>query len=158
MRYDRKIVDRSRDGITLDCQGLDPFTLFMAKVLPTQSRATSDEYWVTNTRDVHTATAPAYGVIRVADVDDQHDRIAGGRLLQRAHLQATAAGLGVHHMNQITECIARDEGLGRPDRFAGRWQEILGFDASEGLLSFRVGYPLRDTHPSPRRDLTDVLA
>lgn len=157
MRYDRGQVDRERDGMTLDCQGMDGFTLFWAKVLPGQSRGTGDAYWVSNVRDVHTATAAAYGVVRVDDVVDPAQRVAGGRLLQRVHLAATVAGVAVHHMNQVTECIARDAGLGVADRFGADWERATGLAAGESLLAFRVGYPQRTAHPSPRRELAEVL-
>ena len=62
---------------------------------------------------MHTATAAAYGVILVDDVADRAAQVAGGRLLARMHLSATANGLGFHHMNQITERIERDRALGR---------------------------------------------
>lgn len=157
-RNDRADIDAHRDGLTLDCQGLDPFTLFMAKILPAQSRSGGDAFWVEATREVHTATAAAYGVIRVPDVSDPAARLAGGRLLQRIHLAATDRGLGLQHMNQITERIARDAALGNPDRFASRWSQVIGIPAAEGLVSFRIGHPERDPNPSPRRPLDAVLA
>ena len=45
------------------------------------------------TRDVHTKTAAAYGVITVADPHDPAIQLIGGRLLQRIHLGATHRGL-----------------------------------------------------------------
>ena len=156
-RNDRSDIDRHRDGLTLDCQGLDGFTLFMAKILPAQSRAGGDQFWVTATRDVHTATAAAYGVICVPDTANPEQRLHGGRLLQHVHLAATTAGLGLHHMNQITERIARDAAQQLPDRFSDRWSDIIGIPAQEGLVSFRVGNPARLPNPSPRRPLADVL-
>lgn len=155
-RNDRSDVDRHRDGLTLDCQGLDSFTLFMAKVLPAQSRAKGDEFWVNTTRDVHTKTAAAYGIVRVADVRDATSRLAGGRLLQHVHLAATVSGLAMQHMNQITERIARDAATGQPDRFSSPWSEVIGFPAGQGLLSFRIGHPEHAANPSPRRRLEDI--
>lgn len=156
-RSDRADIDRHRDGLTLDCQGLDGFTLFMAKILPAQSRTGGDAFWVNATRDTHTATARAYGVVRVADTEDPHARLAAGRVLQHTHLAATAAGLGLHHMNQVTERIARDAVLGNPDTFSGRWAEATGIAAGQSLLAFRVGYPERTPNPSPRRDLAEIV-
>lgn len=155
-RNDRADIDRHRDGLTLDCQGLDGFTLFMAKVLPAQSRQDGDAFWVKTTRDVHTATARAYGIIRVPDTSDPHARLAGGRLLQHLHLAATTAGLGFQHMNQVTERIARDQTLGNPGRFAQRWADATGIPTGKSLLAFRIGYPERTANPSPRRALEDI--
>lgn len=45
-RSDRADIDRYRDGLTLDGQGLDPITLLLAKILPAQSRASGDQFWV----------------------------------------------------------------------------------------------------------------
>lgn len=156
-RNDRADIERSRDGLTLDCQGLDDLTLFLAKVLPAQSRSEGDAFWVRSTRDVHTATAAAYGIITVSDVAARSEQVNGGRLLTRVHLAATASGLGLHHMNQITERIDRVRALGTADEFSDRWSAITGVPAANGLLSFRIGHPERDARPSPRRELADVV-
>lgn len=155
-RGDRAGIERHRDGLTLDGQGLDGPTLAAAKILPAQSRESGDSFWVKRTREVHTATARAWGVIRVPDVADPWARIAGGRLLQRTHLAATVAGLGLHHMNQVSERIARRAALGDEDPLSSRWVEATGVPAGESLLAFRVGYPEHDAVRSPRRALDDV--
>jgi hypothetical protein len=157
-RNDRADVERHRDGLTLDCQGLAPTTLFLAKVLPAQSRVDGDRFWVDTTRTVHTATAAAYGVVTVGDVLDRTAQVHGGRTLARLHLAATALGLGFHHMNQITERIDRDRATGAPDAFSARWSDVLGVPASTGLVSFRIGHPQRPGGLSPRRALADVRA
>ncbi|MGB4780326.1 Acg family FMN-binding oxidoreductase [Microbacterium sp.] len=157
-RNDRADIDRHRDGLTLDCQGLDAFTLFAAKILPAQSRSDGDAFWVKATRTVHTATAHAYGIVRVPSNTDPAARLVGGRLLQHAHLAATASGLGLQHMNQVTERIARDASLGVPDRFGTRWADAVGIPTDEILLAVRVGHSERTPLPSPRRALTAVTA
>lgn len=157
-RSARSSIDKHRDGLTLDAQGLGDLALFAAKLLPAQSRKDGDAYWVKATREVHTATAAAYGVITVDDVTDRSAQVNGGRLLARMHLTATALGLGLHHMNQITERIDRDKAAGNPDVFSARWATLLGRPASTGLLSFRIGHPERPPGLSPRRSLDDVVA
>ena len=156
-RNDRDDIDRHRDGLTLDGQGLGGLTLFAAKVLPAQSRTGGDAFWVKTTREVHTATAAAYGIIVVDDVADRAAQVIGGRLLARLHLAATAQGLGFHHMNQITERIDRDRALGTTDVFGPRWSALLGRPATTGLVSFRIGHPERTAGLSPRRSLSDVV-
>jgi hypothetical protein len=156
-RNDRSDIERHRDGLTLDGQGLGSFTLLAAKVLPAQSRTDGDSFWVKSTRDVHTATAAAYGVVTVANALDRTAQVNGGRLLARLHLAATSVGLGFHHMNQITERIDRDRAAGNVDVFSSRWAAVLGRPASQGLVSFRVGHPRRTAGLSPRRALTDVV-
>jgi hypothetical protein len=156
-RSARSDIDKHRDGLTLDGQGLGGLTLLAAKVLPAQSRTDGDAFWVKATRDVHTATAAGYGVIVVEDVTDRKAQLIGGRLLARMHLAATALGLGFHHMNQITERIDRDRALGNSDVFSGRWSAVLGRPATTGLVSFRLGHPERTPGLSPRRSLSDVV-
>ncbi|HEY0259555.1 MAG TPA: hypothetical protein VGC18_06870 [Lacisediminihabitans sp.] len=156
-RNNRADIDRHRDGLTLDGQELGGFTLFMAKVLPAESRTDGAAFWLTQTREVHTATAAAYGVITVPDVADRTRQVQGGRLVERAHLAATAHGLGFQHLNQITERIDRDRSLGARDRFSGRLGALIGAPASTALLAFRVGYPAGSAMRSPRRALADVL-
>lgn len=156
-RSDRADIDRYRDGLTLDGQGLDPLTLFLGKILPAQSRASGDQFWVNATRDVHTATAAAYGIVRVADISDPAARLDAGRLLQHVHLAATDAALGMQHLNQITECIARDAATGSSDRFSSPWAVATGIPSGEALLAFRIGHPQRTPNPSPRRPLAAVL-
>ncbi len=152
-RNDRTDIDTHRDGLSLDCQGLDDVTLFLAKLLPAQSREEGDQFWVKSTRDVHTATAAAYGVITVDDVTNRAQQVIGGRLLSRVHLAATAAGLGLHHMNQITERIDRAAATGSPDVFSERWSRLIGEPAAQGLVSFRIGHAARQAGLSPRRAL-----
>ncbi|MET9460880.1 hypothetical protein ABZY05_38435 [Streptomyces canus] len=156
-RSSRDSIDKHRDGLTLDGQGLSGLTVFAAKLLPAQSRKDGDDYWVKATREVHTATAAAYGVITVDDVTDRTAQVNGGRLLTRMHLTATTLGLGLHHMNQITERIDRDTTAGHPDVFSARWAALLGRPASTGLLSFRIGHPERTPGLSPRRSLDAVI-
>ena len=129
-RNDRSQIDAHRDGLTLDCQGLSSTMLVAAKILPGQSREASDDFWVKSTREVHTATARTYGIVRVDDVDNPRNRLDGGRLLQHVHLAATAVGLGLHHMNQVTERIARDAAQDRPDRLSQHWAAITGVPAT----------------------------
>ncbi|MBU4334975.1 MAG: hypothetical protein KJ548_00235 [Actinobacteria bacterium] len=155
-RNDRAQIERYRDGLTLDCQGMSPLMLAAAKILPAQSRTSGDAYWLKSTRQVHTATAAAYGIIRVADVGSATDRLAGGQLLQQVHLAATDAGLGLQHLNQIGERVDRDRALGATDQFSERWAQVLGIPAGQALVSFRLGHPTRTPHPSPRRTLTSI--
>lgn len=160
-RNNRDDINRHRDGLTLDGQGFDPLTLTLAKILPASSRQSGDDFWLTQTRDVHTATAAAYGVITVADTDDVRQRLAGGRLLQRIHLAATTQGLALQHMNQITERIDRDRQQGHASPFAARFRAATATSPagqSQGLVAFRVGHAVRTARPSPRRTLSSVTS
>ena len=111
-RPDNDAEQRHRDGLVLDGQGFSPVQLAVAKLLPPSSRTAGDRFWVNATRDVHTATAAAYGVITTSAPDDRRVQLDAGRLVQRIHLRATAAGIALHHMNQITERIDREAAAG----------------------------------------------
>jgi hypothetical protein len=156
-RNNRDDINTHRDGLTLDGQGLAPLTLSLAKILPAESRAAGDKFWVDQTRTVHTKTAAAYGVITVADTSDAVSRLTGGRLLQRIHLAATAAGLGLQHMNQITERIDREQALGKPATLAPAFDALIDRPGQLPLAAFRIGFPVRSARLSPRRPLKDVI-
>ena len=148
-------IRRYRDGLVLDGQGLGPLTLGAAKLLPASSRTAGDQFWVDQTRTVHTATAAAYGVITATDADRRHTQLDAGRLLQRIHLTATTQGVALQHMNQITERIDREAATGAAPTFAPRFAALLpGVGAP--LLTFRVGYPVRAARPTPRRGVAEV--
>jgi hypothetical protein len=148
-------VQQHRDGLTLDAQGMSSVMLSVAKLLPASSRTAGDTFWVNQTRDVHTKTAAAYGIITVADPYDPTTQLYGGRLLQRIHLGATHRGLALQHMNQITERIDRERATGAQPTFAARFAQLLRAGA-QPLVAFRVGYPMRDSRPSPRRPVSQV--
>ena len=148
-------IQRHRDGLVLDGQGLSPLVLGMAKLLPASSRTDGDSFWVTQTRTVHTATAAAYGVITTTTPDDRSTQLQAGRLLQRIHLSATSRGIALQHMNQITERIDREATTGARPTFGPRFAALLPSGALP-LLTFRVGYPVREARPTPRRSAQAV--
>lgn len=155
-RNNRDDIVAHMDGLTLDAQGLGPVTLALAKLLPTSSRRAGDQFWLTQTITVHTRTAAAYGVVTVPDPHDPAQRLVGGRLLQHVHLAATARGLGLQHMNQVTERSDRERMTGAPATFAPRLDRLLVRPGRRPLVAFRVGYPVRTARPSPRRPLSAV--
>ncbi len=156
LRMTRDDIDSHRDGLTLDTQGLSPLILAMAKILPATSRTAGDSFWLDQTRTVHTATAAAYGMITVADPTDPTLQLVGGRLLQRIHLAATVAGLGMQHMNQITERIDRDTQLGHTSTFGPAMDAFVARPGRHALSTFRLGHPVRAGRLSPRRPVSEV--
>ena len=155
-RNNRDDIDKHRDGLTLDAQGLGPVMLALAKILPATSRTAGDTFWLDQTRTVHTATAAAYGVITVADPSDPRQQLVGGRLLQRIHLASTVLGLGLQHMNQVTERIDREASLARPPKFATDMDALLARPGRHALSTFRIGHPVRSGRLSPRRPVSEV--
>jgi hypothetical protein len=149
-------IQRHRDGITVDTAGLPDLVTTFAKLLPAQSSRASGEAWLDATRQRHTRTATAYGIVAVRDARDQVQQLEGGRLLQRAHLWATGQDLALHHMNQVTERADREAQLGIAPRFGTALDQLLppGWQA---LSTFRVGHPTREPRRSPRRPVDAVV-
>ncbi len=155
-RNNRDDIERHMDGLTLDCQGLSPLTLTMAKILPASSRSAGDRFWLTQTRTVHTRTAAAYGVITVADIDDPVQCLDGGRLAQRIHLAATMNGVAMQYMNQITDRIDRERTTETKATYDPLIAALLAEPGRQPLTAFRIGHPARPARRSPRRPLTAV--
>jgi hypothetical protein len=149
-------IQRHRDGITLDTAGLPDLTTTLAKLLPAQSPRATGEAWIDATRDRHTRTAAAYGIVAVRDTDDRIQQLEGGRLLQRVHLWATGQGIALHHMNQVTERADREAQLGIARRFGDALQQLLP-SGWQALSTFRVGHPTRQPRSSPRRPVEAVV-
>jgi len=159
-RHDWDSIQRYKDGLTLDGQGLSELTTAIAKMLPATSRSYNDEYWVKRTRDPQTRTAAAYGVIAVPDPGDFRQRMIGGRLLERIHLWTAGNGLSLGHMNQITERIDRERQLALTPTFQTAAKILIPDEGYEQLVAFRIGYPASNDgrRLSPRRPASAVVA
>jgi hypothetical protein len=149
-------IQRKRDGITIDTAGLPDLTSALAKVLPAQSPRAASDAWLDATRQRHTPTAAAYGIVAVRDARDQVQQLEGGRLLQRTHLWTTREGLALHHMNQVTERADREEQLSIAPRFGKALDQLLP-SGWQALSTFRIGHPTHDARRSPRRPVEAVL-
>lgn len=159
-RHDWDSIQRYKDGLTLDGQGLSELTTAIAKMLPATSRSYNDEYWVKRTRDPQARTAAAYGIIAVPDPGDYRQRMIGGRLLERIHLWTAGNGVSLGHMNQITERVDRERQLGLPPTFQMAAKTLIPDDGYEQLVAFRIGYPATSDgrRLSPRRPPSAVVA
>lgn len=149
-------LQRRRDGITLDAAGLPTWTAVAAKLLPAQSPGELGEAWLDATANRHTSTAAAYGLVAVDEPVDAGAQIRAGRTLQRIHLWATGAGLGLHHMNQLTERADREHQLGAAGPFGPALADLTP-SGTRLLCCFRLGHPTRTPGPSPRRSAEQVL-
>jgi nitroreductase len=149
-------IQRQRDGITIDASGLPELTQALAKLLPAQSRQATDDAWLTATRDRHTKTAAAYGIVAVRDVTDNRQRLEGGRLLERVHLWTTGNGIALQHMNQLTERADRERELAIRPQFGDALEQLLP-DGWQALSLFRIGYPTHTPKKSPRRGVEAVI-
>jgi nitroreductase len=156
-RFRWKELQQHRDGITMDAMGASPILRAAAKILPPLSHERNDAFWLKATRDVHVATAGAYGVLAVRNADDISQRLRCGQLWQRMHLWATTQGIAMQPLNQIPERDAREQVQGIEPRFGNALRHLAGSPEWHALMVFRAGYPSREALPSPRRPVESVL-
>lgn len=131
-------IQEKRDGVTVDAQGLPAWMRVAAKVLPPVSQERSDQIWLTSTREVHVATAMAYGVLLARDATDNSNRVQGGRLWQRMHLWATGKGVAMQPLNQPPERADREHSLGIAPRFGNALRDLVGDPSWQALMPFRA--------------------
>lgn len=151
-------IQRQRSGPTLDANIPSPLLLAGAKMFPAPSREQGDGVFVQRTRDVHVATAAAFGILAVRDNRDNAQRLAGGRAWQRMHLWATKEGLSMQPLNQMTERADREAQLCAEQDFGRVLPGLIGEPGWQALMPFRIGHPTTEARPSPRRAVGDVLA
>jgi hypothetical protein len=150
-------VQARRDGLTIDAQALPGWLRLAAKTLPPVSAEHADRIWLDTTRDVHVATAPAFGLLLARDAGDNVQRVQGGRLWQRMHLWAQTRGIAMHPLNQMPERADRELSAGLAPRFQSVLNELVGRDGWHALMPFRLGYPTMPALRSPRRQVSEVL-
>jgi hypothetical protein len=156
-RADWREIQQRRDGLTIDAQALPAWLRVAAKMLPPASQEQADRFWLANTRDVHVATAAAYGIILARDSADNANRIQGGRLWQRIQLTGETQGIAMHPLNQLPERADRERSLGIENRFGSALRDVTGDSAWQALMPFRLGYPTMAARPSPRRHIEQVI-
>jgi hypothetical protein len=156
-RADWREIQQRRDGLTIDAQALPAWLRVAAKVLPPASQEQADSFWLANTRDVHVATAAAYGIILARDSADNANRIQGGRLWQRIQLKGETQGIAMQPLNQLPERADRERSLGIDNRFGSALKDVTGDSAWQALMPFRLGYPTMAARASPRRHIEEVI-
>lgn len=157
IRIGRREVVAHRDGVTIDTSGTSRLMTIAGKMFPDLGAARTDQIWLETTRDVHTATAPVFGLILVPDRLDMPQAIEAGRAWQRLHLAATVQGLAAQPLNQPVEMIDRNQMLGRNDEFGSSLAALARAEGWEPTFVFRLGYATREGPRSPRRPLSDVV-
>lgn len=150
-------VQEFRDGPTLDAAGLAPLMTAVAKMLPPSSPQANHAYWLDATRDVHVATAPAFGFITVRDLYDRAQTLRAGRLWQRMHLWATTHGIAMQPLNQPVEMVDRERELGREPAAAATLAQIVGEKSGQPTFAFRLGYAAGNATSSPRRPVEQLI-
>lgn len=150
-------IEKYKDGITIDAQGLPTLTRVIAKMLPPLSPEQNNQFWLNTLKNKQVATAAAFGFITVSDLKDYLQVVKAGQLWQRLHLWATTKGLGMQIMNQLSERRDRELSLNSTPHFGDKLSEILGTSEWQSIIQFRMGYPTIEALPSPRRPVKDVL-
>jgi len=154
-RWTPREVDAHRDGPSLDCAGLSTVTRIAAQLGPRPSEDSFRSSWLDSTREVHLATAAAFGVISVRDPVRPSQLVEAGRLWQRVHLEATRHGVAMQPLDQWLELVDRAKQLGLSVPVASG--VALASPGYTPVLMFRAGMPLRDAGPSARRPLEEVI-
>ncbi|MEQ8267612.1 MAG: hypothetical protein RH982_10480 [Parvibaculum sp.] len=147
---------RERSGLELDTAGLSPALLTVAKLLPALPAEQSHGTWLNQTRDTHVPTAALLGLIATRDRYDRTQALAAGRLWQRIHLTASAAGLAMHPLNQPVETIDRERQQGTEVKSEARLAAVTGDGAWQPTFVFRGGYAARKAPASARRSVETV--
>jgi hypothetical protein len=157
IRFDARAIERERDGLTVDSLGVPPLVGALLKLAPAPGRRRIDAGWLAATAEVHTATAPLFGAIVVDDDRSRVQRLRAGRLWQRLHLHATAAGVAGQPLSQLVERRDRELELGLAPRSGEALARLVGSADRQAVLPFRLGRPRREALPSPRRPVPSVL-
>jgi hypothetical protein len=157
MRQNWQEIQQYKDGITLDAQSLSIIVRAVGKTLPPFTQEQNDAAWLQVTKETHISTAAAFGIVAVRDVNNNRQRIDGGRFWQRIHLWATTQGLALHPLNQLSERADRESTLDIKPKFGNDLREAINDTNWQALMAFRIGYPLLDSLPSPRRNVENVL-
>lgn len=150
-------IERFRDGLTYDMQGMSTGLRTIAKFMPPLSMKRSDQFWLTATRETHVATAAAFGMIAARDAQATNSLLEAGRLWQRMQLLASRRGLAMQPLSQPVERRDRERQLGQSPVFAKALADLQQDDSWQAVMPFRIGYPARKALPSPRRAVASVL-
>jgi hypothetical protein len=129
----------------------------LAKFLPPLSPEQTDRFWLTATREIHVATASAFGIIAVRDARNTYQRVEAGRLWQRMHLFGTVQGIAMQPLNQPAERRDRELQLDHSPTFAKALSDLQQDDSWQAVMLFRLGFPTQDALLSPRRAIASAL-
>lgn len=152
-RQRQAAIDASRDGLTMQTQGLSSLKETLVRLLPQVSDKTAHIAWLRNTRQVQLPTAAQFGLFVVPPerLLDDATSLAVGRAWQRLHLAATSLGIACQPLNQIPERISRERQLGGTPTMARAVDQQLSLNGGVPTFCFRMGFPSREPPHSPRR-------
>lgn len=156
LRKNWQELQDKKDGVSIDTTGISPALRAIAKILPSISRESSDQYFLGAMKKQRDQT-DMIGIIMVKNNRDNTHRLQGGRYWQRMHLWGTTERLAMQPVNQIPERIDRNDSLGKKSIFVGQMHGLLNQTQWQVLMPFRIGHPLQEALPSPRRHVNDVV-
>src|ERR1700683_1518211 len=152
-------VQKFRDGLIVDEFGEPPLTAAIQKFMPPLWTSFAFRHKLLRAMsytDVLHAT-PLFGVIAVRDRYDREQSPRAGRIWQRAHLLATARHIAGRPVNEVVELVDHQRFRNQEPRAMAEISELIGESGWQPTFMFRLGYPVRQASPSPRRPVSDVL-
>lgn len=152
-------VQKFRDGLTPDEDGQSSLTTAMRKVAPPSwwRSAFRHKVWPTTSYMESVRASPFFGLIAVRDRYDVAQSLRAGRIWQRAHLLATAYKIAGQPINQIVELVDHERSLNQQPQTMNDLAELIGDKEWQPTFMFRLGYPIREVGPSPRRTVQACL-
>lgn len=147
-RMKRAEAQETREGVTVEGANL-PTVARLALGLFPPTPESFDAGWVKATTETHCGTAPAYGLLAIESAGDHTAWVGAGRAFQRLQLAAELEGLALHPISQALAMRDRALADGETTHFGAELEAMVG--GNEVVLAFRIGYPLREQAPSPRR-------
>jgi hypothetical protein len=157
-RQDWTDLQEHADGITIDAQGMNPFITQAAKFFPDSPRKQNDQIFLSNMREINIPMSAAFGILAVKDGMDNVQRLECGRIWQRIHLWGTTQGLAFQPLNQMCERVDRETQLNKEFTLTESVRSLLNDNDWHAVMPFRLGYPVQESLPSPRRGLGQVVA
>jgi len=159
VRHEWSDIQKFRDGLIPDEDGQAPLTTAMAKVAPPSwwRSAFMRKVWPTTDYMDSVRATPCFGLIAVRDRYDLEQSLRAGRIWQRAHLLATSRNVAGQPLNQIVELVDHQRSLNQQPQAIAELAELIGDTDWQSTFMFRLGYPVRQVLPSPRRPVKDVL-
>jgi hypothetical protein len=156
-RQDWTDLQEHADGITIDAQGMNPFITQAAKFFPDGPRKQNDQIFLSNMREINIPMSAAFGILAVKDGSDNAQRLECGRIWQRIHLWGTTQGLAFQPLNQMCERVDREAQLNKEFTLTESVRSLLNDNDWHAIMPFRLGYPVQEAFPSPRRGLGQVV-
>ncbi len=157
-RYTRREIERHKDGVTLEVQGMSSAAMAGARAIGQPEPEKAGEYWIRNT-ERQLSSLSAVALLSSTDRLSLHQQLSVGRLYQRVALQLELWGLASHPINQLAERQDREEISGLPPVSTEALAGLLDPEAPRGTqMLFRIGFPVDPVHPAPRRPVAEVRA